>query len=51
MSRRQDNPFLSVCDEERRELARLSRSRSAASAQVARAKALLAVAEGRSYAN
>jgi transposase len=38
-----------LSDNERRELARLSRSRRASAAQVARATALLAVADGQSY--
>jgi transposase len=49
MSRRQKNPLRSLSDEERRDLAQLSRSHSAASAQVARARALLAVADGQTY--
>src|SRR5919107_2001052 len=49
MSRRQSEPLRSLQDAERVSLARLSRSASAPAAQVARARALLAVAEGRSY--
>jgi transposase len=49
MSRRQKAPLRGLSMEERRELARLSRSRRASAAQVARATALLAVAEGQSY--
>ena len=49
MSRRQTNPPRALDDAERRALSRLSRSRSAPAAQVARARALLAVVEGRSY--
>ena len=48
MSRRQSEPLRSLQDAERVSLARLSRSASAPAAQVARARALLAV-EGRSY--
>ena len=49
MSRRQKDPLRPLSDAERTTLARLSRSRSAPAAQVARARALLAVAEGQSY--
>jgi len=49
MSRRQKDPLRSLTAEERAELSRLSRSRSAPSAQVARATAVLAIAEGQSY--
>ena len=49
MSRRQKNPLRPLSDAERRALARLSRSQSAPAAQVARARAFLAVAEGQSY--
>ena len=49
MSRRQTNPLRALDDAERRALSRLSRSRSAPAAQVARARALLAVAAGQSY--
>ena len=49
MSRRPKDPLRPLRDMERTALARLSRSRSAPAAQVARARALLAVAEGQSY--
>ena len=49
MSRRQRDPLRALSVEERSELARLSRSRRAPAAQVARATALLAVADGQSY--
>ncbi len=49
MSRRQKDPLRPLSDAERTSLSRLSRSRSAPAAQVARARALLAVAEGQSY--
>ena len=49
MSRRQKDPLRALRAEERAELTRLSRSRSAPAAWVARATALLAVAEGQSY--
>jgi hypothetical protein len=49
MSRRQKDPLRALRDEERTVLSRLSRSGSAPAAQVARARALLAVAEGQSY--
>jgi transposase len=49
MSRRQQDPLRPLGEAERTSLSRLSRSGSAAAAQVARARALLAVAEGRSY--
>jgi transposase len=49
MSRRQKDPLRAVSDEERTALSRLSRSRSAPAAQAARARALLAVADGQSY--
>ena len=49
MSRQQRDPLRSLQDTERVSLVRLSRSASAPAAQVARARALLAVAEGRSY--
>jgi hypothetical protein len=48
MSRRQKEPLRALSDEERMTLVRLSRSRRAPAAQVARATALLAVAEGQS---
>src|SRR6476646_7512304 len=46
MSRQQREPLRSLQDTERVTLARLSRSASAPAEQVARARALLAVAEG-----
>ena len=49
MSRRQKNPLRPLSDAERTSLSRLSRSQGAPAAQVARARALLAVADGRSY--
>src|SRR5215210_1154022 len=49
MSRRQKDPLRSLRDEEQTALSRLSRSHSAPTAQVARARGLLAVAEGQSY--
>src|ERR671938_1808969 len=49
MSWRQKDPLRPVSDAEKSALARLSRSQSAPAAQVARARALLAVAEGQSY--
>src|SRR4051812_4522494 len=49
MSRPEKDPLRPLSDAERRALARLSRSQSAPAAQVARARALLAVAEGQSY--
>ena len=49
MSRRQKDPLRPLRDTERTALARLSRSQGAPAAQVARARALLAVAEGQSY--
>ena len=49
MSRRQKDPLRSLSEAERTSLSRLSRSQSAPAAQVARARALLAVAEGQSY--
>src|SRR5829696_7587829 len=49
MSRQQKEPLRSLQDTERVSLVRLSRSASAPAAQVARARALLAVAEGLSY--
>src|SRR5919198_1990257 len=49
MSRRQKDPLRALSVEERAELTRLSRSQSAPAAWVARATALLAVAEGQSY--
>ena len=49
MSRRQKDPLRPLSEAERSSLSRLSRSQSAPAAQVARARALLAVAEGQSY--
>ena len=49
MSRRHKDPLRSLSEAERTALWRLSRSQSAPAAQVARARALLAVAEGQSY--
>ena len=49
MSRRQKDPLRAVSAEERAELTRLSHSQSTPAAQVARATALLAVADGQSY--
>ncbi len=49
MSRRQKEPLRALSDGEQMTLSRLSRSRRAPAAQVARATALLAVAEGQSY--
>src|SRR3954451_2753933 len=49
MSRRRKDPLRTLSADERGELARLSRSRHAPAAQVARATALLAVGDGRSY--
>jgi transposase len=49
MSRRQTDPLRALDAAARTALSRLSRSRSAPAAQVARARALLAVAEGQSY--
>ena len=49
MSRRQREPLRIVTDEEREELTRLSRAHAAPSAEVARARALLSVADGESF--
>ena len=49
MSRRQQDPLRPLSEAERTALSRLSRSPSAPAAQVARARALLAVADGQSY--
>src|ERR1700759_1064828 len=49
MSRQQKDPLRPLQDTERVSLVRLSRSASAPAGQVARARALLAVAEGQSY--
>jgi len=50
MTRRKKDPLRSITDEERRWLERISRSRAEPEGHVARAKALLAVADGRTYA-
>src|SRR3954464_9932542 len=49
MSRRRKDPLRTLSADERSELARLSRSRHAPAARVARATALLAGADGRGY--
>src|SRR5207244_13232712 len=49
MSRYQKDPLRPLTAEERQELTRLSRSLSAPAAQVERARALLAIADGASY--
>ena len=49
MSRRQKDPLRPLSEVERKSLLRLSRLQSAPAAQVARARALLAVSEGQSY--
>jgi len=49
MSRHQKDPLRPLTADERQELTRLSRSLSAPAAQVERARALLAIAEGASY--
>src|ERR687884_726112 len=49
MSRRQKDPLRPLSEAERAALSRLSRSQSAPATQVARARALLAVAEGQSH--
>ena len=49
MSRRRKDPLRALTDEERRALSRLSRSSCAPAAQVARATALLAIADGQTY--
>jgi transposase len=49
VSRRQKDPLRPLSDAERTSLSRLTRSQSAPAAQAARARALLAVADGRSY--
>jgi transposase len=49
MTRRQKEPLRVLSELERDEIARISRSRSAPATMVARAKALLAVANGASY--
>jgi transposase len=49
MSRHRKDPLRPLTPDERTELTRLSRSQSASAAQVARARALLAIADGASY--
>src|SRR4051794_41369622 len=49
MSRRQTNPLRALSAEERTALTQVSRSQRVPAAQVARAVALLAVADGQSY--
>ena len=49
MSRHRKDPLRPLTADERKELARLSRSPSAPAAQVERARALLAIADGASY--
>jgi transposase len=49
MSRRKKDPLRPLSDDERDTLTQLSRSRAAPAAEVARAKALLAVADGSDY--
>jgi transposase len=49
MSRRRKDPLRPLTADERTELSRLSRSQSAPAAQVDRARALLAIADGASY--
>ncbi len=49
MSRRAKEPLRSLRDAERQQLEALSRSQAAPATQVARAKALLAVADGQTY--
>lgn len=49
MTRRQTDPLRSLTDDERDWLARVARSQAEPAAHVARAKALLAVGEGKSY--
>jgi transposase len=49
MTRRRKDPLRALADEERVALSRLSRSHGAPAAQVARATALLAIADGHSY--
>src|SRR5215216_5423350 len=50
MTRRQKNPLRQLTEEERHLLVRISRSHAEPASHVARAKALLSVAEGKSYA-
>ena len=49
MSRQRKDPLRPLTADERQELTRLSRSLSAPAAQVERARALLAIADGASY--
>ena len=49
MSRRRKDPLRTLTDDERQELARLSRARTAPAVRVARAVILLAVADGSDY--
>ncbi|MBW4473544.1 MAG: hypothetical protein KME45_24680 [Stenomitos rutilans HA7619-LM2] len=49
MTRRQKDPLRALTDEEQQELERLSRATSESATRVARAKALLAVAQRLSY--
>src|SRR3954471_19330491 len=49
MSRHQTDPLRPLTGDERQQLTRLSRSLSAPAAQVERARALLAIADGASY--
>ena len=49
MSRHRKDPLRPLTADERKELARLSRSLSAPAVQVERARALLAIADGASY--
>ncbi len=49
MSRRPKNPLRPLSEEERRQLIRLSRGQALAASPVARAKAVLAVADGGSH--
>ena len=49
MTRRQKDPLRTLTDQERHELERLSRAQAEPAAPVARAKALLAVADGQSF--
>jgi transposase len=51
MTRRQKEPLRALREDEKGELERLSRARSAPAAEVVRARMLLAVAEGKSYAD
>lgn len=49
MSRRPENPLRPLLEEERERLIRSSRSQVIATSQVARAKAILMIADGRSH--